>query len=524
LSNVSNESYVSNVSNDTDQFNCKLSELSGDNVTNSSFWQIGQERLAGAIVVGVLVVIFFLVATIWNLFIIITFFIKYKLLKQPAHILLFNMALTNLLICLTTMMFIFVTAFGQEFIFGSSDVIRCTMCNVAGFCLMFLVLVSLHMLAALSVDRFILLSRPLRYKRWMNQCRAAFICIVIYTLAFLLAILPIVGFGEYEFNQRFASCVPQFTPMSNLYYVVFVAVEALIPISILMLTNVFTYRIVNKFVKRKVCCPTYRRRDRPEERNNESHQHHQQQKQKVKMFGALFIAVIVTYAPTIITIFVFLILTSFFSLEDEVPSVVYIIGFVCFLTNSVFQPIIESFFDKELRYQVNHTKTGVRRVSTIITTQVFSNKALEEAAQKVDDENAPRPQRLIRFLDGRKVVLPPKQDKQSSVTDLETVETEISVNSLRSATTKSRAPHLVSSSSLAASCDDAVIGNNGSENCVRQGKTRLSVTFHEQDDIIMSTTHAAMKVSGSRGGSADAPSNVGRISVDADIHEPFTRI
>ena len=38
----------------------------------------------------------------------------------------------------------------------------------------------------------------------------------------------VVGFGEFEFNSRFAACVPRFTPVENLYYDVFIAFETLI--------------------------------------------------------------------------------------------------------------------------------------------------------------------------------------------------------------------------------------------------------------------------------------------------------
>ena len=391
-----------NESNETeDRFNCILSNLSSSNITNESFWRIPEETRIGAIVIGVFLVIMCVIGVVWNSFIIITFFTKRKLLKEPANIFLLNVAITDLLTCLTTMVFNFVTAFVQEFRFGENDVTRCAVCNMAGFFLSFLILLSLHLLMALSIDRFILLSRPLHYKRLMNRWKAILICVICYVVCFILAILPIIGFGEIEFNFTLGTCVQRFTPESNLYYVVVLACEALIPITILAVTNVWTFKIVSQVLKRNFRRrSTYGRKD-AESAKQEGHKHHRQQKQLVKVFGALFIANIVSYSPTIIAIFLSLIFV------DQFPPVVFIIGFVSFLTNPVLHPIIESCFVKELRYQVNRAKQGVRRVSTVIirqTTQLFKERTLDEAHRKMNDDSTPTPKKkIIRFLDGRVV-------------------------------------------------------------------------------------------------------------------------
>lgn len=382
-----------NFTNET-VFSCQDSELSNSNLTNVTFWKIAPDEEIGAIVAGVLILIFFLVGTVWNLFIIITYLVRRDLLKEPGNVLLFNAAITDLVICITTMVFTYVTAFGREFIFGYKDVTRCIMCGMSGFFLVFLILVSLHLLSALSVDRFILLSRPLRYKRIMSWWKSVIICIVIYIVCFVLAILPLLGFGHLEFNPRFASCVPRFTPPKNLYYVVIIAFESLIPIIILAITNVWTYRIVSKFLKRNFRRrSTYRKRGEEHgKEGDESAKYQRQQNQLVKVFGALFIANIISYTPTITTIFVFAFLTII-GKDSDIPSEVYILGFVSFLMNPVLHPIIESFFVKDLRYQVKRAKTGIRRVSTILyrqTTLILSPAAVDEANRNMDKAEGTR--------------------------------------------------------------------------------------------------------------------------------------
>lgn len=479
-----------------DTFNCRLSSLSSDNITDTVLWSIGDNLQVGATIAGVLILIFFIMGLVWNLFIIITFFTKHELLKEPANVFLVNLALTDLLICLTTMVFSFVTAFGQEFIFGSNDTTRCTICGMSGFFLVFVIMVSLHLLMALSIDRFILLSHPLRYKSLMNRWKALIICLAIYIFCFVLAVLPLAGIGEYEFNGRFASCVPRFTPLRNFLYVAVLAVEALIPIFILAITNVWTFRLVSKFLKRNFHRrSTFRRQVRQEERD-EGQKHHKQQTQLVKVFSALFVANIITYTPTITTIFIFLILTLTGNDPTIIPSEVYIFGFVSFLTNSVFHPIIQSFFVKELRYQVNRAKKGVRRVSSTLirqTTQLFTKQTLDEAAKKADDENAPRPKRAIHFLNGR---VASKTMNDSMVTDC----VELSVNPSLSSTPE---PHIVPGE-LGEEKGNATTGNGvNHRDVVMLDKTRRSVTFQEGASV--TDKSRAMSSSSSSSSVGDGP-------------------
>lgn len=476
-----------NTSNDS--FSCRNGSLSSSFITSETHWRINDNTEIGSIVVGAIIFLFFLVASIWNLFIIVTFFVKYHLLSEPANIFLLNVAFTDLLICLTTMVFSFVTAFAQEFVFGSSDVVRCAVCDMSGFFLVFLVFVSLHLLMAMSIDRFILLSRPLRYKSLMNRWKAILICVIIYIICFVLGVLPLLGFfGEIEFNSRFASCVPRFTPNRNFYYVAFVAVEALIPIIVLAITNVWTYRLVSKFLKRNFRRrSTYNRRGTGD-KTNEDNKHQRQQKQLVKVFGALFVANIISYTPTILTIFLFAALTIN-NLADIIPSEVYIIGFVSFLTSVVLHPIVESFFVKELRYQVNRARKGVRRVSIVIyrqTTQLFSNKALDEANKKVDDTSSASPlqARSIRFLNGRTVNIP------KQLNDTVTVEMDDmpSIDNSSSSHSRSHTP-------------EQAAGNHNNDDEPSpdvSGKARKSVTFS-------ASTHVKSASALPQTGGSDAP-------------------
>ena len=404
-------------------FNCLSDNISSTSITDRSHWEIQENLKYGTPYVATVVLIFFLLSFFWNLFIIITYFVKYKLLKQPANIFLLNLAIADLLVAVTTILFSTVTEIAQEFVLGSTDVVRCGVCNFAGVFLIFMIAVSLHMLAVLSVDRFILLTWPLRYKKIMNRWKALVIVTIVWIIALGIAIPPVGGFGENEFNRRFGACLPRFTGnnpitgLSNFFYVAFVAGEALIPILVLAFTNVWTYRIVSKFLRRNfVRRRTFRGRENvPDEDRN----HRKQQKQLIRVFGALLIAHIISWTPVLIVVFLII-----FIPPQVLPGEVYIFGWICYLTNPVFHPIIESFFVKDLRYQVRRAKKTVKRAGSAVyrqSTRLFSRSALEEANAEMDKEEANGSTK-----EGRKIVFLKQQGRVKSELDTEMVDMDAS--------------------------------------------------------------------------------------------------
>lgn len=370
--------------------------VSSTNVTNPSFWMLRPQLLKGSPAVAVVIGVFFVVAFCWNLFILASFLIKHHLLKEPGNIFLFNLALVDFLVTVSNMLFSVVSESAREFVFGSEDVTRCKLCDTFGFLLIFLIAVSLHTLAALSVDRFILLAWPLKYKSIVNKRGAIIMLCLIWLIGFLIALPPLLRFGQYEFNTNFGACIPRFVddPLLSPYnfnYVLLLVIEALIPLLILAVTNIWTYKIVSKVLKRNF----RRRRTFHEgvtvEVKRESLRHQHQQQQLVKVFAALFIAHLISWTPVIVVVFIVVGINA-----SRIPPQIYIFGWICYLTNPVLHPIIETFFVKDLRYQVRRVKstmadTLLRAGSTLYrkaSHYAFTLDALEEANKKLDQAEA----------------------------------------------------------------------------------------------------------------------------------------
>ena len=76
------------------------------------------------IVVAVFQLIFLVVGIPSNI-LVIAAILKNKLLSHPTHLLLLNLAVSDILVCVLVMPFNIVTALAGRFIIGSSDYVRC---------------------------------------------------------------------------------------------------------------------------------------------------------------------------------------------------------------------------------------------------------------------------------------------------------------------------------------------------------------------------------------------------------------
>jgi hypothetical protein len=173
-------------------------------------------------------------------------------------------------------------------------------------------------------------------------------------VCFVLSIPPAFGFGQWEFNRNFGVCFPRWTPYFNFIYMGIVIVESFIPIIIITVTVIWTYKVVRRFLKANIKRTSLYNNNK-EKANEQESQHSRRQTQLVKIFGALIIANLITWSPILIMFFVFIITGG-----NNVPNILFLIGWLCYLLSPSIHPILESFFIKELRLIINRARKSVR--------------------------------------------------------------------------------------------------------------------------------------------------------------------
>ena len=391
---VDNNSFVANESNGSNgsTFSCLNLPLNDSYITNDTFWEANASGQAANYAISSIVSIYFVVAFAWNLFIIMTYILKFRLLKEPANIFLFNLAIVDFMVTITIMLYTVIILAASKFVFGNSDFARCTACDAFGFFFDVLIAVSNHTLVALSFDRFILLAKPLRYKAIVTTWKAVVVMVVIWVVSLLIGLPPLLGFGQYEFNGRLGACLPRFSGerngFKNLSYLILAVADILICLLLLLLTNVWTYKIITKFLQRSL---VRRRsfRDTPAGQTAEDDRFQKQQQQLLKVFSALFVAHLVSWSPFIIVILILSGLSA--DQVTKIPNVIFVLGWLAYLTHPVLLPIIETFFVKDLRYQVRKVNKEVRRSIVSVGSAImrasqvaFASDALDKANREVD--------------------------------------------------------------------------------------------------------------------------------------------
>lgn len=375
-------------------FNCRNSTLSTTGITDNEHWSLRADIGSGSIAIAFFESIIFIIAITWNLFIFITYIIKYRLLKEPANILLFSLSITDILICIFIIPFpIIVAAASGEYIIGNSDVVRCDICSAQGYLFVLLTDVSLHLLAILSIDRCILLSNPLKYKDYKKIWTTVVGVLVVWVLCSILAVPPAFGFGEWEFNQIFGLCLPRWTPLRNSLYMLVLMVEGLIPIIVLAVTNVWTFKIVNRFLKRNLERKKSFRSTK-EEVAVEKSTHRNQQNQLVKVFGALFIVNILSWTPLLLVTF-----ATAATDGEGIPDWIYIVSWFFLLLNPTVHPIIESFFIKELRTRVNRAQKSVRKQVRRASRSILKMATLDsfkDIPTMTDEDESEKSRRIFK--------------------------------------------------------------------------------------------------------------------------------
>ena len=96
-----------------------------------------------------------------NSFVILTVRCK-NLYKVAAVIPMLYLAICNVLVCLLVLPFVIVSGYSTEFIFWSSDYMRCKVCSL-GIANAALPMASLYTIALMSIGRFLFLKKPLQY-------------------------------------------------------------------------------------------------------------------------------------------------------------------------------------------------------------------------------------------------------------------------------------------------------------------------------------------------------------------------
>ena len=336
--------------NFTDQYSCYDGRGLSYNSVTTEYWTSEDTPLEDTALVSAIVTLcFILVGTPSNLLIIVSILWQ-NLYRQPTYILLLNLAIVDLLMCVLVMPFTVISGFAGGFIFGNTDIIRCRVCKL-GILFTLFALLTIHILALLAVDRFIFIKWALKYHKIVNTKYISIACLCIWIYCCIISSIPLFGFGDVTFRIDIASCVIEFEEdkqiTTNTYYAFFVALIGLIPLIIIIVTNAWILCIIQKQL-RKMYSLIKSTNDISETRKNIKlklkNSKHIKQLQLIKVFGAIWIANMITWIPFLIRTCGSIIFDgNKFSNEYELLAFIGVVSF------AVVHPTIQAIIIPEFR-------------------------------------------------------------------------------------------------------------------------------------------------------------------------------
>ena len=287
-----------------------------------------------------IVFLYLLLGTPWNSFVILIILLKRLYKESPSIILLLNLVVSNFLVCVTVFPFIIATGFSGEFIFGSIDAIRC------GVCWLGALNVTLPLLPFMTLA----LKKPFVYNTIVTPKRVLIANVLVWIVSIGISIPPFFGFGTIQFTYVVSSCAPFVVGNSplvpNFYYAMLIAVVAFIPMVTLIVMYVWIVCLTRKHLLRKAeyyiaACTSCTLEQATRQADKENMR---KQFRMVQLVGAIFTANLVTWVPMFV-----LAVTGAITGVGQIPTVVFSIAYLAFLSEIVNHPVLEAMLIREIR-------------------------------------------------------------------------------------------------------------------------------------------------------------------------------
>lgn len=302
------------------------------------------EDRTSALLTSAFSLLFLLLGLPLNLLVLLTI-LHQRLYMQPTTLLLMNLVISDLTLLLLVMPFQIVIGVANEFVFGSTDLVRCRMCTASDMLTTLFVLSSLFTIAMMSLDRFLFIYRPLHYNRLFTPLRAAVLVAVSWLVSVLVALPPAFGFGDVVFDRNFGLClIPE-----SLDYLLLVFVVVVLLVAAIVFCNVWVAYIVCRNIRRIYKVQRSFSTDAERKAGDQMRKkRHQKQLYALRVFGGLICSNVILWLPLFLLAIYGATLVTVFIL----PNVLYACVFVVFYSQALVHPLLETLLLSDIREQI----------------------------------------------------------------------------------------------------------------------------------------------------------------------------
>ncbi|KAK7895213.1 hypothetical protein WMY93_020538 [Mugilogobius chulae] len=164
-----------------------------------------------------------------NALVMYAFFCNKKLRTRPNYFIM-NLAISDFLMAITQSPIFFVNSLYKGWIFGETG------CKMYAFCGALFGISSMINLLAISVDRYIVITKPLQAIQWSSKKRTVFIIVLVWLYSLAWSLAPLLGWSSYIPEGLMTSCTWDYvtaTPANKSYTLMLCCFVFFIPLAII---------------------------------------------------------------------------------------------------------------------------------------------------------------------------------------------------------------------------------------------------------------------------------------------------
>ncbi|KAM4635136.1 opsin 4xa [Polymixia lowei] len=153
-----------------------------------------------------------------------------KKLRTPPNYFIMNLAVSDFLMAITQSPIFFVNSVYKEWIFGETG------CKMYAFCGALFGITSMINLLAISVDRYIVITKPLQAIQWTSKRRTSVIIVLVWLYSLAWSLAPLLGWSSYIPEGLMTSCTWDYvtsTPANKSYTLMLCCFVFFIPLGII---------------------------------------------------------------------------------------------------------------------------------------------------------------------------------------------------------------------------------------------------------------------------------------------------
>ncbi|KAJ7987156.1 hypothetical protein DPEC_G00335830 [Dallia pectoralis] len=157
-------------------------------------------------------------------------FFSNKKLRTPPNYFIMNLAVSDFLMAITQSPIFFINCLYKEWVFGETG------CKMYAFCGALFGITSMINLLAISIDRYVVITKPLQVLRWTSKRRTSWIILIVWLYSLAWSLAPLLGWSSYVPEGLMTSCTWDYvtsTPANRSYTLMLCVFVFFIPLGVI---------------------------------------------------------------------------------------------------------------------------------------------------------------------------------------------------------------------------------------------------------------------------------------------------